>query len=107
MRDKRDREFGEDDKKQAYMRFRPFGESLKEEIDSEDDWEDDEKYTLVGVDGNAFSVMGYTANALKREGLKDLIQQMRDEAMSSDYNNLLVVCMRYVDMANKAARGEL
>ena len=27
-----------------------------------------EKYTLVGVDGNAFAIMGYTANALKREG---------------------------------------
>ena len=62
-----------------------------------------EKYTLVGVDGNAFSIMGYTAKALKKEGLRDLVDQMHEEAMSSDYNNLVAVCMKYVDMANEAA----
>lgn len=62
-----------------------------------------EKYTLVGVDGNAFAIMGYTANALKREGLRDQVKQMREEAMSSDYYNLIAVCMKYVDMANEAA----
>lgn len=67
-----------------------------------------DKYTLVGVDGNAFAVMGYTARALKREGLRDKVDEMREKAMSGDYNNLLCVCMEYVDMANEAAaeRGE-
>lgn len=62
-----------------------------------------EKYTLVGVDGNAYAIMGYTANALKREGLRNLVDQMYKEATSDDYDNLLVVCMKYVDMANEAA----
>ena len=61
------------------------------------------KYTLVGVDGNAFSVMGYTSNALKREGLGNLTEEMREKAMSGDYNNLLCVCMDYVEKANEAA----
>lgn len=62
-----------------------------------------DKYDLVGVDGNAFSVMGYVANALKREGLRDKVDEMRKKAMSGDYNHLLVTCMDYLDMANKAA----
>lgn len=26
-----------------------------------------EKYTLIGVDGNAFAIMGYVSRAMKRE----------------------------------------
>ena len=62
-----------------------------------------EKYTLIGVDGNAFAVMGYTAQALKNEGLKDLVGEMQERARSGDYNNLLRVCMEYIDMANEKA----
>lgn len=61
------------------------------------------KYSLVGVDGNAFAIMGYTANALKREGLRDLIEEMREEAMSSDYYHLIATCDSYIDRANEAA----
>ncbi|SDB14899.1 hypothetical protein [Eubacterium oxidoreducens] len=66
------------------------------------------KYDLVGIDGNAFSVMGYTAKALRREGLEDKIDEMYERAQSGDYNNLLCVCMEYIDMANEKAnaRGE-
>lgn len=66
----------------------------------------EEKYCLVGVDGNAYAVMGYTARALKNEGLGNLVEEMHQKATSGDYNNLLCVCMDYVDMANRAARGE-
>ena len=62
-----------------------------------------DKYDLVGVDGNAFSVMGYVAKALKREGLRDKVDEMRKKAMSGDYTHLLITCMDYLDMANKAA----
>lgn len=63
----------------------------------------EEKYDLVGVDGNAFSIMGYTARALRNEGLGDKVKEMQDRAMRGDYNNLLRVCMEYTDMANEAA----
>ena len=62
-----------------------------------------EKYTLVGVDGNAFAIMGYTGTALKREGLRNLVDEMRQKATSGDYTNLLCVCMEYIDMANEKA----
>ena len=61
------------------------------------------KYDLVGVDGNAYAIMGYTAQALKREGLHNLVDQMHKEAKSGDYDNLLRVCMSYIDKANEAA----
>lgn len=60
------------------------------------------RFTLVGVDGNAFCVMGYTANALREAGLKDQIKKMQSEAMSGDYNNLICVCADYVEKANEA-----
>ena len=62
------------------------------------------KYTLVGVDGNAFSIMGYTAGALKNEGLHDKVDEMYAEATSGDYKHLLAVCMMYINMANEAAQ---
>lgn len=58
------------------------------------------KYTLVGVDGNAYSIMGYTAQALKNEGLGDLVKEMYEKATSGDYYNLIATCSDYIDMAN-------
>jgi hypothetical protein len=61
-----------------------------------------ERFTLVGVDGNAFSVMGYTERALRKAGLQDKVDEMYEKAESGDYYNLLAVCSRYVRMANEA-----
>ena len=61
-----------------------------------------ERFTLVGVDGNAFAIMGYTARAMKKAGLGKEVDHMYEEAKSGDYYNLIAVCDRYVDMANEA-----
>ena len=58
------------------------------------------EYSLIGVDGNAFSIMGYTARALKETGHRDLVDKMYKEAMAGDYDNLIMVCDRYIDVAN-------
>jgi len=58
------------------------------------------RYSLVGVDGNAFSLMGYTARALKQTGHADLVAKMQEEAMSGDYYNLIAVCDKYIDICN-------
>jgi hypothetical protein len=63
------------------------------------------KYDLVGVDGNAFAIMGYTARALKHEGLRDKVDEMHARAMKGNYDNLIMVCMEYIDMANEKAGG--
>lgn len=62
------------------------------------------KYDLVGVDGNAFALMGYTARALKNEGLRDKVEEMQSKAMASDYYHLIAVCDEYIEMANDKAR---
>lgn len=62
------------------------------------------KYDLVGQDGNAFSLMGYTARALKNEGLHDLVDEMHSRATAGDYYHLIAVCDEYIEKANERAR---
>lgn len=59
------------------------------------------KYSLVGVDGNAFAIMGYTAKALRETGHADLVKNMQERATNGDYNNLIYVCQKYLDIANE------
>lgn len=63
-------------------------------------------YSLVGVDGNAFAIMGYTGRALKETGHRDLVDKMFNEATSGDYNKLIVVCMGYIDIANGGCKND-
>jgi len=53
---------------------------------------------LVGTDGNAYALTGRVSQALRRGGRRDLVEPFQAEAMSSDYNNLLRVCMKYVEV---------
>ena len=49
---------------------------------------------LAGEDGNAFSIMGKIANALRNAGAdEEYIEDYRERATSGDYDNLLVVSM--------------
>lgn len=64
------------------------------------------KYSLVGVDGNAFAIMGYTAKALRRTGHNDLVKKMYEEAESSDYYHLIAVCDHYIGIANSDEQEE-
>lgn len=61
------------------------------------------KYTLVGVNGNAYSIMGYTARALKNEKLHDLVDEMYEKATSGNYYQLIGICDDYIDKANEEA----
>lgn len=61
------------------------------------------KYSLVGVNGNAYALMGYTAKAMKREGLADEVDEMLSKAKSGNYSNLICVCNDYVEKCNEIA----
>lgn len=64
-------------------------------------------YDLVGVDGNAFSVMGYVSNAMRRTGYKkEEVDDYLADAQSSDYNHLLSVSVQMVDTVNERLRQE-
>jgi hypothetical protein len=58
----------------------------------------DVKVQLTGSDGNAFMVIGLVSKAMRKSGLpQKAVDDFKKEAMSSDYNNLLAICMKYVD----------
>lgn len=51
---------------------------------------------LVGIDGNAFSIMGAISPALKAKGNPPwMIDLFRREAMAGDYDRLIRVAMVY------------
>ena len=59
-------------------------------------------YTLVGVDGNAYAIMGYVRIAMKRAKMtKEDIDTYTKDATSSDYNHLLVVSCEMIDKVNE------
>ena len=59
-------------------------------------------YCLVGIDGNAYSVMGYTQRAMKECNFtKEEIDAYLKDAMSADYNHLLCVSAEMIDKCNE------
>jgi hypothetical protein len=53
---------------------------------------------LVGQDGNAFSILGRVAQAMKRAKLpKSEINTFQTEAMAGDYDHLLRTVMAWVE----------
>jgi hypothetical protein len=55
---------------------------------------------LTGTDGNAFAIMGKVADALRRAGVSnDEVVAYRAESMAGDYDNLLRVAMRWVEVS--------
>ena len=65
-------------------------------------------YDLVGVDGNAFAVMGYVSNAMRRSGFskKEEEDEYLADAQSSDYHHLLCVSCQMVEKVNEKLRQE-
>lgn len=56
------------------------------------------KVQLVGLDGNAFSILGRIQGIMKKNKLpQSEIDTFMEEAMSSDYNHLLNTCMNWFD----------
>jgi hypothetical protein len=54
---------------------------------------------LIGLDGNAFSILGRVKLALRRAGAdKEYIDQYLSEATTGDYDHLLAVTMGYVEV---------
>lgn len=57
------------------------------------------KVQLVGNDGNAYAIMGNIKKALQKAGAdKEYVNQYIKESMEGDYDNLLVVAMKYADV---------
>jgi hypothetical protein len=63
-----------------------------------------EKYSLIGIDGNAYSIMGYVSRGMRECGKPKMeIDAYFAEAKSADYNHLLVVSVEMIDKLNEEA----
>jgi len=66
------------------------------------------KMQLVGLDSNAYAVMGaFRKNARKQGWTPEEIKVVIDEAMSGDYDHLLATIMDNVDMSDDDAAEQL
>jgi hypothetical protein len=54
---------------------------------------------LLGKDGTAFFILGTVAKALRRAGHGDVVDEYMAEAKAGDYDHLLAVTMRWVDVS--------
>lgn len=55
------------------------------------------KVSLVGEDGNAFSILARVSTAMRRQGVEvTMIDAFRTEATSGDYDHLLRTCFEWV-----------
>ncbi len=60
------------------------------------------KFSLVGVDGNAFCVLGYMQDCMEKTNYnEDEIDKVVKEATSGDYNHLLGVCAGQIEECNE------
>jgi hypothetical protein len=54
---------------------------------------------LIGKDGNAFNLIGLVSNALRKaKAPKEEVRKFQKEAMSGDYDNVLITCMDWVNV---------
>ena len=66
------------------------------------DWTDQPrpKVTLVGVDGNAFSLMGAASHEMKQAGCsEEHVAHVMKEAMSGDYGALIRTLTHYCEVS--------
>lgn len=62
------------------------------------------EYSLVGVDGNAYCLMGYTREAMEEQGFSEKeIDETMDEAMSGNYMHLVAVLNSKICLCNERA----
>lgn len=56
--------------------------------------------TLIGVDGNAFNILGIVTRELRRNEVpKTEIDEFENEATSGDYDHLLQTVMDWVNVS--------
>lgn len=64
-------------------------------------------YSLIGIDGNAYSIMGYVSRAMKDTGhTKEEVDAYLKDAMSSDYSHLVRVSNNMIEKINNMGGNE-
>lgn len=61
------------------------------------------KWNLVGIDGNAFALLGAFQSAARRQGWPpQRITEVTTEARSGDYDHLLATLAKHTEQADEA-----
>ena len=61
-----------------------------------------EKFSLVGVDGNAFNIMAYVKTAMREAGFsKKERSEYVEDCMRGDYDRLLILSEDMIDRCNR------
>lgn len=56
------------------------------------------RLSLIGIDSNAFAILGAVAKAMKRQGFtEDEIEAYKRQAKSGDHDHLVAVSAAYCD----------
>jgi len=56
---------------------------------------------VAPIDGNAYSIMGAVSKAMRRAGASDeVIKKYQDDSRSGDYDHLIQVAMKHVNLIN-------
>lgn len=59
------------------------------------------KFSLIGVNGNAFCVLGYTSNAMRKAGFQPAeIREYETLATSGNYDTLLCLSVSKIEECN-------
>lgn len=66
-----------------------------------------EEYSLLRLDENAFNIINYVTDCLKKEKLDALVIPFQKRAIAGGHDNLMTMAQRYLDMANNAARQRI
>jgi hypothetical protein len=60
-------------------------------------------YSLIGIDGNAISIIGYVKRAMRENGYSnEALQTYQEEALSGNYDELLALSVAAIDKINRA-----
>lgn len=60
-----------------------------------------EKYSLIGLDSNAFIILAYVSKAMRKEKYTPKeIEEYRQDAESDDYEHLLFVSQQMIEKLN-------
>lgn len=61
----------------------------------------EKKYSLIGVNSNAYSVIAYVTKCMRKEGCseKDINEYLKD-ASSSDYKHLMCISIDVLNLLN-------
>lgn len=64
-------------------------------------------FSLVGIDGNVFNIMGYVTQAMRQCGFQkgEIDSYLKECTMSNCYSKVVVISIDYLNKCNNKIKG--